>query len=317
MNIKVSFDATDRVWVLRAGPWWRPVAAASGATLAVAAQQLEVKLGLHGRVQIAGRRLEAHTNRAFRLVPLLFLLLPTSASAYDQCRDSAGKFTARPETPVNIGDPDPVPEPAPTPTPAPSPEPERRLQIRAYGGALTAVTTDADAAVEPLGSLQVLAPLTTSKKGPSLFVKVDLTALPGETLSFSDVQTFKAIEAGIGIVQPLGGPLLFNLYLEGGFASRLAVESEPVDRLPGFWSAGFLFATSDGDHFLKVGLGPDERLSGEWSPCVHVSGQAKLGDKGGIGLYLVGSMIRALDLSGYGYSTPSRDSIRVGVALGN
>lgn len=226
---------------------------------------------------------------------LLLFLLPITAGAADLCRDSAGRFTVCPEPPA----------------------PERKpLQIRAYAGGLTAIATDADAAVEPLASLQVLAPLTTSDKGPSLFVKADLTALPGETLSFDSVETFKAIELGVSVIQPLGGPLLFSLYAEGGFASRLAVESDPVDRLPGWASFGFLFSTSDGGHSLRVGMGPDERLSGEWSPCVHVSGQAKVGERAGVSMYLVGSLIRALDLTAYGYRTPARDSIRLGIAVG-
>lgn len=247
-----------------------------------------------------------------------FLWTAGGAQAADLCRDAQGRFTACPEAPVNLGDPEPVPEPTPPPAPPPSPAAKRQpISIRAYGGGLVSIATDTEAAIEPLAALHVSAPLTTSAKGPSLVVHADLTAGPGETIDFTTgVQTFKAIELGVAVVQPLGGPLLFNLYLEGGFASRLATDPEPVDRLPGWWSGGLLFATADRDHWLKVGMGPDERLSGDWALSVHVAGQAKVGERAGVSLFLVGSLIRALDLSSYGYVVPARDSLRLGVAVG-
>lgn len=235
------------------------------------------------------------------LVALAFLWSGI-ASAADLCRDDAGRFTACPES-VTEAQAKPADEP-----PA--------MLVRATAGALTAVATDANASVQPLASLSVIAPLSKSRKGPSLAVQADLTALPGETVDLSDPQTFKALELGIAVVQPLGGPLLFSVYAEGGFASRLAVESEPVTRLPGWFSAGLLFATADGSHYLRVGMGPDQRLSGEWSPAVHVSGRAKVGERAGVSLYLVGSAIRAIDVSAYGFTLPARDSLRIGVSVG-
>jgi hypothetical protein len=244
------------------------------------------------------------------LLPLALILAVVPAYAADYCRDGAGKFTACPEV---VSEPVVIPEPVPTPQPEPVTAP---ISVRAYAGGLTAVTTDADASLQPLASLQITAPLSKSVKGPSLSVQADLTALPGETVEFSDPTTFKAIEFGVAVVQPLGGPLLFSLYGEGGFASRLAVDSEPVSRLPAYWSGGLLFASADGDHSLKVGLGPDQRLSGEWAAAVHISGRAKVGERAGVSMYLVGSLIRALDLAIYGAQTPSRDSIRIGLAVG-
>jgi hypothetical protein len=248
------------------------------------------------------------------------------------------------ETPINIGEPDVMPadcqtegcpsrsevcvritrdgqyecrpragataEVAAAPTPSQSP-----IRIRAMGGALTALATDAEATVQPLASIGVEAPLSTSARGPSLEVQADLTALPGEAIDFSDVRSFRALEFTVGISQPISAALLFRLYADGGFASRLATSEEPVARLPGWWSIGCLFRTKDRSHSLKVGLGADQRLSGDWAAAVHVSGAAKVGERAGVSMYLVGSLIRALDLRPY-YQTPRRDSLRVGVALG-
>lgn len=218
------------------------------------------------------------------------------------------------EQPVNIGEPSVIPEadePAPAPTPAPP-----SIRVRALAGGLTALATDTKTSVEPLASLQVEAPLSTSFRGPKLSVQLDLTALPGEAIDMADPSTFNALELGVAIVQPLPRPLLFSVYAEGGFASRLATSEEPVTRLPSWWSFGFVFATKDGDHALKIGAGPDERLSGEWAATVHVSGRAKIQQVGSVSVYVVGSALRALDLAAYGYRTPARDSIRLGVALG-
>lgn len=245
---------------------------------------------------------------------LLAFLWSDVSLAADLCRDGAGRFTACPE---EVSEPEVVPERSSTPAPI-TDEVTGRPRFRASiaAGALTAVTTDASASVEPLAMLSVEAPLSTSPRGPALEVHAALTALPDETLDLSDPQTFKAIEMSIGLSQPIHPSLLFRLYADGGFASRLATTEDPVARLPGWWSAGFLFRTADRGHWLKVGLGGDQRLSGAWAAAVHVSGQAKVGERGGVSLYLVGSLIRALDLSAYGYAPPARDALRLGVAVG-
>lgn len=274
------------------------------------------------------------------LLLALAFLWSNAALAADVCRDAAGKFTACPETLI---EPEVVPPDAPgpkdctvtgcpthgqvctevargnwqcLPLPAAKAEAPQRLRFRMMGGALTSIATDTEASLEPLASLGIEAPLSTSERGPSLEVQADLTALPGEALNLSDPLTFNALEMHVGISQPLPLPLLFSVYAEGGFASRLATSSEPVTRLPGWASFGFLFRTADRDHSLRVGIGPDERLSGEWAAAVHISGQAKIGERAGVSLYLVGSLVRALDLSAYGYTAPARDALRLGIAVG-
>lgn len=270
------------------------------------------------------------------------LTLP--AGAADICRDAQGRFTACPET---LLEPEVVPPDDPgqrdcqkvgcpsksqtcvevardnwqcvnnPPADAAASETPHRFRFRAMAGGMTALATDTDAGVEPLASIGIEAPLSTSSRGPSLEVQADLTALPGETLNFTDPQVFNALEMSVGLSQPIHPSLLFRVYGEGGFASRLATNEEPVTRLPGWWSLGFLFRTADRAHFLKVGMGTDERLNGEWSAAVHVSGQAKVGERAGVSLYLVGSLVRALDLSAYGYTPPGRDALRLGIAVGN
>lgn len=222
------------------------------------------------------------------------------------------------EQPINIGEPDPQPEPTPVPTPipTPTPSPKPNIRVRAAAGSITSLATDVPASVKPLASVGVEARLSTSLRGPSLEVQADLTALPGDTLDLSDPQSFNALEFIVGLSQPLHPALLFRAYLDVGAASRLATSEDPVNRLPAFWAVGLLFRTSTREHWLKVGIGSDQRLSGDWAPTVTVSGQAKVGERAGVSFYLVGSMIRALDLSAYGYAVPPRDSLRVGVAFG-
>lgn len=249
------------------------------------------------------------------MTPLLLALL-LDATCGTFCWNQATQRCERcaDEQPVNIGEPEPTPAPTPTPPPLPSPDPRFRATV--MGGALTAVSTDTPASIKPLIAVMVEAPLSSSMRAPSLEVQAVLSALPGETISFMDPTTFHALEFTAGLSQPLHPRLFFSIYLDAGAASRLATSEEPVSRLPGFWSAGLLFRTDSRDHWLKVGLGSDQRLSGEWAPTVTVSGQAKVGDQAGVSLYLVGSLIRALDLSAYGFAVPPRDSLRVGVAIG-
>lgn len=240
---------------------------------------------------------------------LALVLAAAPAWAAGPCRDKeSGRFIPCPEPPAL--------EAAEAGTKTAAAPAEERIRVRAMAGALTSFATDTPAAIKPLVSLGIEAPLSTSSRGPSLEVLAELNALPGESIDFTDPQTFNALEVSIGLSQPIHPAVLFRVYLDAGAASRLATSEEPVSRLPGWWSAGLLFRTKSRDHWLKCGLGSDQRLSGQWAAAVTVSGQAKVGERAGVSLYLVGSMIRALDLSAYGYEPPPRDSLRIGVALG-
>lgn len=247
--------------------------------------------GLWGLVVLNPCELESNPKAVAKIVRLCVLALAflwSTTSGAEECRDDAtGRIVACP------------------------------ISVRGLAGPMGAIATDAETKVEPYISLQVQAPLSTSARGPRLSTQLELIPLQGEAVGLSAPTTFKALELGVAVVQPLPRPMLFSVYLEGGFASRLATSEEPVTRLPGWWSFGLVFATKDGDHLLRVGMGPDERLSGDWAATIHVSGRAKVGERGGVSLYLVGSAIRALDLSAYGYRTPARDSIRVGIAVGS
>ena len=198
----------------------------------------------------------------------------------------------------------------------PSPTPEPNLRVSILAGGLASISADASG-VAPMARIRTEARLTKSAAGPSLHVVADLTALPGESVALEDPQTFKALEFSAGISQPLPGPLLFALYAEGGFASRLPADTAPRDRSAKWAALGFLFQTKDRAHRLALGIGRDQRLSGQWVTAVTASGHVKLREERGISVYLVGSAVLSMETELVGNLRPvARDSIRIGVAVG-
>lgn len=192
-----------------------------------------------------------------------------------------------------------------------------RIRVTALGGGIGAVSSSASSSVEPFASFGVRAPLTTWSGGPWLDVVLELTALPEDLFRSFDAGAVKAIEGTFGLCQPLPRPLLFSVCGTFGVASRLATEDTQRDRLPLFAAAELLLQTADGEHRLKVGIGPDQRLSGAWATAITLSGRLKIRDIAGGALYLVGSLIRALEIGIPGvFAVPARDSLRVGLAAG-
>lgn len=203
-------------------------------------------------------------------------------------------------------------------TDAPPAQPAKAdgISIRFAAGVMAGKAADVDVRPLPAATIHVESPLTSLANGPRLNVDVALTGLPSESFSLESPESVKAFDGSAGIVQPLGSRLKFNLYARLGVASRLAADTANRDRLPGYASIGLDFHTADGDHYLQIGGGPDERLSGEWSPSVHVTGGVRVGERAGAKLWLVGSIIRALDLAAYGYRTPTRDYWTVAAVVG-
>jgi hypothetical protein len=194
-----------------------------------------------------------------------------------------------------------------------------RITVAGMGGPITVVGTDAGAAIEPFASFHVRAPLTTWKLSPRLEAIVELTAQHGDALGGGlDPQAFKALEVDLALCQPLPRPMLFSLCGTFGAASRLSTSSDRRDRVPLYASADALFATDDGEHWLKVGIGPDQRLAGSWALTISIAGRLRLpvARNGPVGVYLVGEILRALDVVIPGFSVPRRDSVRAGVAAG-
>lgn len=247
------------------------------------------------------------------------------------CRDEKGRFMRCADVVVPTPDPpaerleDPPPVPEQSPAPAASPEPVRaeehfcfddeqqpipcptfKLSIRAGGtfGAATDVSPDLGAAF----TIRTWSELTRSDMGPKLSVRAGLGRLPDDApAALEEAQVFTAFDGAVTLVQPLGQKILANLFARAGLASRLSTDDEPRDRLPGYFSFGVDLHTHDGDHFLQVGIGPDQRLSGDWAPTVTVEGAVKLREASGVKVWLEAAILRAIDLSAYGYATPKRD----------
>lgn len=206
------------------------------------------------------------------------------------------------------------------------------VSLTVQAGGLASISPEASG-VAPLARVGVAWPLlrgvdskgrALADRGPRVTVTADLTALPGEAVELSDPATFRAIEATLGIDQPLGGKIAAAIGLRAGFASRLATDTEtPRDKAPRFGSVGMSFSGTGGDH-LFVGIGGDQRLTGEWEAAVLVEGAVRLytaesGVFQGGALSLIGRAILGLDFgagAGADPGRPRRDSIAVGIAVG-
>ncbi len=255
-------------------------------------------------------------SRWVHMLALALAYLWSTAAFGDQfddgrvCRDDAGRFM--PCSDVS----EPAVKPLVEPVPVPKDTHADAISVRFAAGVMAGKAADVDVRPLPAATIHVDSPLTSLENGPRLNVDVALTGLPNESVQLESPGSVKAFDGSASIVQPLGSVLRFNLYGRLGGASRLAADTADRDRLPGYASIGLDFHTADGDHYLQIGGGPDQRLSGEWSPSIHVTGGVKVGERAGAKLWLVGSVIRALDLAAYGYRTPSRDWWTIGVQVG-
>jgi hypothetical protein len=140
--------------------------------------------------------------------------------------------------------------------------------------------------------------------GPKLAVDVELTGLPSQKLDVEDPESVNALDGSISVLQGFGDTVKFKVYGQLGVSSRLSEDIVGVDRLPGYMSVGLYFHTESRAYWLKLGTGPDQRLSGRWAQCVHASGAARLTTVKNVTLSLEASVIRALDR---GDGTPKRD----------
>ena len=243
---------------------------------------------------------------------LLLCLLPTLAQAQVPLQPDWGN-PARVYGPVDGVAPAWSQGPA---EPAPEPTPPPNMKLSLLAGGVASLSADASG-VAPLVRIRAEARLSKSDKGPNIHVLADLTALPGESIALEDPQTYRALEFSAALSQPLPSPLLFSVYAEAGFASRLPSDPAPRDRSAKWGSAGFLFQTKDRAGRLTLGLGGDQRLSGEWVAAVQVTGHVKIREAKGVSVYLVGSAVLALDLGARNAAAPiARDSVRAGIAIG-
>lgn len=198
--------------------------------------------------------------------------------------------------------------------------------VRVLVGGLVGLMTDNDPKIEPAARIDVhwnvwRSDNTGSSRACDAHVLGDLTALPGDVVDVTDVASFRAIEFELGGSCRPFDSVGAAIYVGGGFTSRLPTRGlEARDEAPKYATFGALFQTPKRNAWLQVGLGPDQRLDGQYVLAVHVSGSLDLlvAPKNtrleGTSLALVVSAILGLEHSPYAPSR--RDVVRVGVFVG-
>jgi hypothetical protein len=187
-------------------------------------------------------------------------------------------------------------------------------------GGVVSLATEAETAVSPLASVDVAVPISSAKKTPRLHVRLELTDLPGETVSLEDARSFRSVAFRMGVCQPLAEGLYLDLCAEAGFATRLPTDPGPRDKAVRWGAAQARFGRA-GRGWLTAGIARDQRLDGLYRWAVVVGGAIKMQtlgkddqgrERGSV--QLVGDAILGLDLRGGQASR--RDIVRVGIAVG-
>lgn len=209
--------------------------------------------------------------------------------------------------------------------PAPPSSMGEGVRLSGYIGGVVSLSADATG-YEPAILLSVQAPLSTSSKGPTLDVTGELLALPGESIDAGDITTFRSLELGLAVWQPIFPSIVrVELYAQAGVASRRKGETEPAQKSP-LWAAfGLGLRSPDHSRYVTVALGPDERTSDYAQLALTIQAKATLppletGPLKGMTAALVVSIVRGLDVSQYGTGYPTRDggvsSVRVALMVG-
>lgn len=234
---------------------------------------------------------------------------------------------------------EPAPLPLPFPEASPSPEP---YQVDGYSftamlGGTVSMSSNAETKLAPIARLQVSGPLALGGANPDrlprLHVTADLEALPGDTIDQAGgigatLEQFKALRFTVGISQRISKWQAFgaqsvatSIYADAGFATRLDGEQEPRDKAPRFTSFGVRFDERTSGSFLKLGVGPDQRLDGTWQLATHIDGyvRAYALKSGAAEMGLLMRAILGIDASSPsrpGLTGGRRDSVNVGFVAG-
>lgn len=210
-----------------------------------------------------------------------------------------------------------------TTLPEASPDGEQPVTVHGFMGGVTALDGNTTS-VQPFVYLAVDAPTADNVFAPHLIVNAALTAEPGDSVQLENPATWKAMEFSMGFAQPVSTGVHFDLYGELGFATKLPGQTEPLVKTARWASGGLRFRSTRG--MMAVGIGADQRLTGQYRPAVTITGAVALweakpdkeGHKtlGGAKLMLVGSAVLGLDAPGSIGSVKTRDVVRVGIAAG-
>lgn len=257
----------------------------------------------------------SRVERLFAALGWLCVLTLLAKGAPLRAQDAPAPVSEVDVKPEDLAQP-PAPEPTPSPAPTPGPSPKAEMKLSVLAGGLVSLSSGAEAATSPLARISVEAPLADYERPPRLLVHADLSALPGESLSISQTDTFRSLELGIGFGWQPFASFRFSFYALGGFATRLPGDPEPLERTARFASAGIRFADERGN-LLEVGAGPDQRLDGTYQPAVQISGAVRLWEaRDDVGVHLVARAILGLDPSQrYLTAGGPRDVVQLGMAV--
>lgn len=219
-----------------------------------------------------------------------------------------------------------------------TPPQEDGYTFAAMLGGTVSMSPGTETQIAPIARLQVDGPLAfgsaDTSRLPLLHVTADLEALPGQTIDQAagisgTLAQFKSLRFTVGASQRISRwvtagkqQIATSVYVDGGFATRLDNEHVARDKAPRYVSAGVRFDEKTSGSFLKVGLGPDQRLDGTYQLAAHIEGYAKAYEAKAAGGAEVGVFVRAV--LGVNVSSPTRpnltggstDSINVGTLVG-
>lgn len=184
--------------------------------------------------------------------------------------------------------------------------PDNSVSILA--GSIASTSGDTSGITLPFVHVGAVVRLADADMAPRLRVDVDLTGLPGQEISLESPETFRAVEAKVGISQRPYRSVGFALFAEAGSAMVLARDQGQARK----WACGGVRIDRTRGS-LAIGVGADQRLGGYYQPAVIVYGGVRLYERFGVGVWLVGQA--SIGIADYGRDTPS-DLVRVGVAIG-
>lgn len=158
---------------------------------------------------------------------------------------------------------------------------EPGVSVDVVGLGVVTLSGGADTAVTPGGRVLVDGPVAFGDSAIGrISTRLDVFALPGETLDLASVETFRSAEvtfAGYRVVGrlQLGGQVITtSIGCECGFATRLGRNPEPLQRSPRHYGCGFRF---------------DERTSGAWVWTKY--GRSEVAGDWGFGQWMVAGAV--------------------------
>lgn len=193
------------------------------------------------------------------------------------------------------------------------------LNASIVAGGLSSLGSQDSYSITPTAEIIVKADTVKSKDkksdySPDLIVKVNLSSLPEESLSLSNVETFRSLRFEAGLGQRIPG-ILPKLFVGYGFETRLPGEDKPRVRVGQYFTGGIYFATEEGESYLFIGGGADERLNnrGLYEATVHIEGKLKLYSYKG---KTMGSDDPKISLKGDTIITGKSSLVRIGIVVG-